>query len=310
MTCYNPLLAFQSRNGGSLVFDEAKAEKYFADEGYRRLHVPCGKCIGCRLAHSASWGARAWQESTMHSESCFLTLTFAPEHLPADGCVSKRDIQLFMKRLRKFVSPVRVRYLACGEYGSKHLRPHYHLVIFGYNFPDRYLFQYNKRTHSKYYRSSSLEKLWPFGHCIIGNVSFESCSYVARYTLKKGFGASVKENAKNSGLTPEFVVMSNRPGIGATWYEKFKSDVFPSDKMPVLTRKGIIHIKPARYYEKLLERESPELLHDIKLERAERCAELELSGEFDHDRIKARWELALLRFKDNFRAYENGELFL
>lgn len=44
----------------------------------------------------------------------------------------KTDLQKFMKRLRKNISHIsneRIRYYACGEFGPKHLRPHYHLQL-------------------------------------------------------------------------------------------------------------------------------------------------------------------------------------
>lgn len=177
----------------------------------------------------------------MHEENSFLTLTYSDEMLPSDGSVHVRELQLFMKRLRKAIAPQKVRYYACGEYGDRTWRPHYHLVLFGFGFPDRYPW---KQSGSGFtlYRSPLLDRLWavdgrPLGHAEIGTVTAESGGYVARYVLKKVGGAPAKDHYLRphpvSGelfqVEPEFALMSSRPGIAGAWFDKFEGDVFPSD---------------------------------------------------------------------------------
>ena len=148
--------------------------------------IPCGKCIGCRLAHSRQWAVRCVHEASLHERNCFLTLTFDDAHLPVSGSVSVRDVQLFLKRLRKALSyqNIKIRFFACGEYGDKNLRPHYHLILFNYDFSDdRQLLR--QTPYGPLYISDFLFRLWPYGFHTIGNVTFKSCAYVARYVTKK-----------------------------------------------------------------------------------------------------------------------------
>ena len=90
--------------------------------------VPCGKCGFCIKKAIDSWCLRLGHEMEVSSSAFFITLTYDNEHLPPGAELSKRDLQLFIKRLRK-VNPG-IRYFAVGEYGSERGRPHYHAVIF------------------------------------------------------------------------------------------------------------------------------------------------------------------------------------
>lgn len=182
-------------------------------------------------------------ESKLHSENSFVTLTYSDDHLPVDGSLSPEALQRFVKRLRFRVSVLRgdggglaqLRYFAAGEYGDTLGRPHYHLIVFGF-FPHDARKWRQVRGHLSY-RSSFLEEVWPFGHVEVGTVSPLSCGYVARYAMKKLTGdAALEAYVRAHPLTgqpftvlPEFARMSRRPGIGAGWFEKFRSDAFPSD---------------------------------------------------------------------------------
>lgn len=93
--------------------------------------VGCGRCLFCRIKKRNKWTARLILENACHSSSIFVTLTYSNEFLPSPPSVSKRELQLFLKRLRKALGDKKIRYYACGEYGDTFLRPHYHLIIFG-----------------------------------------------------------------------------------------------------------------------------------------------------------------------------------
>lgn len=170
----------------------------------------------------------------MHDLNSFITLTFSDEHLPLDFSVSVRDIQLFMKRLRKRCG--KVRFYACAEYGDKDFRPHYHLLVFGYQFPDRQAWLKSPSGFIQY-RSDILSTLWPFGHALVSDVTPQSAGYVARYVLKKLNGARADEyytrinphTGEYIRVRSEFAVMSTKPGIGRAWYDANKRDAFPSD---------------------------------------------------------------------------------
>lgn len=192
-------------------------------DGIGYTSYPCGQCIACRLNKVRDWTIRLMHESRFHQDSVFITLTYDPEHLPVDGCVHKEDIQLFMKRLR-YYHP-NVRFFACGEYGERYSRPHYHLIIFGLSIKDP-LFKgkvYDKKSKGYYLKS----KLWMNGNMYLGDVTYSSCRYVASYVNKKQFGKKGKEFYQTNSLTPEFTLMSRRPGIGTEFvnFTKQCSDV-------------------------------------------------------------------------------------
>jgi hypothetical protein len=175
-------------------------------------------------------------EASQHDENSFVTLTYADQHLPMDGSLSVRAVQLFFKRLRKSLAGRPVRYYACGEYGETNGRPHYHVILFGYQFPDLVAWRRSPTGHYLY-RSEKLEKLWPFGHSEVGHVTHQSAGYCARYTLKKLTGEPAAAHYSRphpltgvvSNVIPEFGLMSRRPGIGSSWFDQFHSDAFPSD---------------------------------------------------------------------------------
>lgn len=173
-----------------------------------------------------------------------------------------------MKRLRKRVG--KLRFFACGEYGDATLRPHYHILLFGYDFSDRKPWRKSPSGHVLY-RSAKLEALWPLGNCEVGALTPDSAGYVARYCLKKINGKQASEHYRRihplTGevvqVRPEFICMSTKPGIGAEWYDKYSGDAFPSDFVVVDGKK-----KPVpRYYAKKLAVTAPEELERIKLRR-------------------------------------------
>lgn len=246
-------------SGGKLVFRGVGEWSGFS--------LPCGKCIGCRLERSRQWAVRLVHESKMHSESSFITLTFAPEFLPSDSSLSVVTCQLFLKRLRERVAPRRIRFFLCGEYGEKFGRPHYHAVIFGYGFPDKV--PYAGGGQFQLYRSKELEDVWGMGQCPIGDVSFESAAYVANYATKKVIGE--KAEAFYGSRKPEFLLMSRRPGIGRSWIEKYSGDVYPKDE--VISRG--FPSRPPRYYDQVLEAKDPALLASLKVRRELEAEKLE-----------------------------------
>lgn len=254
MPCYHPLSAFQCADG-SIVFYESKRH-----DTVKSLSLPCGQCIGCRLERSRQWAIRCMHEAQMHTQNCFITLTYDDAHLPSDRSLHYRDFQLFIKRLRKRYPGRRIRYYMAGEYGENFGRPHWHACIFGLDFDDKKLW---KRTaaNSLLYRSANLELLWPFGYSSIGDVTFESAAYVARYIMKKVTGKNAAEHYQEidpdtgeiTNRTPEFTKMSLKPGIGYEWYKQYTSDVYPHDYVVVRGKK----VKPPKFYDKKYKLDNP-----------------------------------------------------
>lgn len=237
------------------------------------LTIPCGQCIGCRLERSRQWATRCLHEASLYEENCFVTLTYSEDKIPPFGSLRKRDFQLFMKRLREYFPSSRIRFFHCGEYGSLTKRPHYHCLLFNFDFPDKEL--WSVRNGLPVWRSPILEKLWPDGQSEIGSVTFESAAYVARYVVKKVTGEAAAEHYlrvdEDTGecvrIEPEYCTMSRRPGIGADWYAKFGMEVFPADSVVV---RG--HLSPVpRFYGSLFELAAPAEYRKIKARRKRRA---------------------------------------
>lgn len=175
-----------------------------------RMFVACGKCLECKMKKSNEWGFRLAHEASLHEKNCVVTLTYNDDFLPADLSVRKTETQNFMKRLRKSIYPHKVRFFACGEYGAKKGRPHYHVVLFGYC-PDDLTYLYTTEKGEVLYKSESLAKVWGKGFVSVGlDVTVNTAKYLSKY-LQKNIGKPKSENEKQ----PPFVLMSNRPGIGA-----------------------------------------------------------------------------------------------
>lgn len=149
----------------------------------RGLYVPCNHCVSCRISYSREWAVRLMNEfETSHNKGCFITLTYSDEHLPADLSLHKEDLQKFFKRLRKHLKGHQIKYYACGEYGDKFKRPHYHAIIFNLSVMDAMIV---------------LPKAWQFGFFKILPVYYESCKYVTGYVMKKYNGEKAKEEYGN-----------------------------------------------------------------------------------------------------------------
>lgn len=253
MTCYHPITMYRVRNGKNPVTG-AWPLTTSPKLGYtdKPVQVPCGQCIGCRLEYARQWTDRCEKE-LMHpylplipelekvqagakvqqleyrKESCFLTLTYDNEHLPDDKGLNKSDLQKFWKRFRKAHPLVRIRYLACGEYGDQLGRPHYHAIVFGYSFNG--VEPWCKNELGQYtYVCKELSELWPLGLATVTNdVSRELIGYVARYVVKKVNGdmsiAHYTDPETGVIRQKEFLVMSRRPGIGETWIRENAAEV-------------------------------------------------------------------------------------
>lgn len=230
--------------------------------------VPCGNCLGCDLERSRQWAVRCMHEASLHQDNAFVTLTYDDEHLPAAGSLDPAAFPLFMRRLRKEAPGV--RYFYCGEYGEEGWRPHYHALLFGWWPGDAR--RCGARGDHAVFRSEALGRLWPFGFSEVGDVSFDSAAYVARYVVKKVRGSAAAEHYawcdQETGevwqRTEEFAQMSRRPGIGAGWFGRFGAELERNGKVVVAG-----HETPMpRYYRKLMDKASPEAAERLAQEAA------------------------------------------
>lgn len=270
MACYGPLTGYRPNAGPEgdrrLVFDPRKAVSGLP------IPVPCGQCIGCRLDWSLGWAIRCMSEKRLHADSAFLTLTYDDDHLPKNYSLNPMHLTLFMKRLRMRLG-TGLRFFACGEYGELTQRPHYHVLLLNYSFNDRKMDRQSKSGSANLYVSATLSNLWEYGHANFGEVTLESCAYVASYCTKKLIISDktplsvLQRNLLKLSRVPEFHRMSRRPGIGMDAFARFNGEWFRADSMVMSGKeKGI-----PRYF-------------DVKFEEANPAPEGRLLS--DLDRIK------------------------
>lgn len=198
MHCTNPFHKFPTRSEWILLGREKIHKKY--PRGY--IEVPCGRCLGCRIAHARMWTVRLMCELKYWKEAGFITLTYNDENLPEFASLIKSDLQLFYKRFRKELSnekrimeigkgfeesessiscmESKVKYYSCGEYGEKG-RPHYHVILFGYGLASAFIDgELRKVKNGFVVQSGPLCKCWPKGRVHIGEVTYDSFHFLQR----------------------------------------------------------------------------------------------------------------------------------
>lgn len=209
-----------------------------------------------------------------------------------------------MKRLRKAIKP-KVRYMMSGEYGedpngvknpftgeTQLGRPHFHAAIFGYHFPDRQEYRYiSNPGQDGYwtYTSEELTEIWGMGHCVIGDLNWQSARYVAGYMYKKINGKQadehyVKIDPETGVMTqviPEYASMSLRPGIGHDWFHMNWKDF----RKGYITANGYKHRIP-EYYLQLLSKHDPSSVNTIRREKQALSDSHDPESQTDRLRIK------------------------
>lgn len=263
MSCYHPITALDYGFNPETGNRKIKVFKPHLEEnlnslkdkyGDQLLLLPCGHCIGCAMDYSRQWSSRIMLEASKYDENCFITLTYSDEFVKQK--LDKKDLQKFFKRFRKAVAPRKIRYFACGEYGESTHRPHYHAIIFGYDFHDKELLKKGSGGNLLY-TSAFLNELWPFGITSIGSVDVASAAYVARYSMKK----------RLTGIdNDEFLIMSRRPGIAC---DMFDESFYDTDK---IYGPGFGKTRVPRYFDKKAEAAWSDKFIIAKGERLNRLA--------------------------------------
>lgn len=162
----------------------------------------CRKCGECLQVRANEWALRGYFELQQYTENCFITLTYKNNPIR----LHKEHMQNFIKRLRKKIDH-KIKYFSCGEYGDQRLRPHYHIIIFGYDFPDK-KFVRMSNSNKAIYQSNILDKLWPQGLATVQDANENTVKYSAKYSAK--LKNNLPEHLKNY---PEFNTMSHNLGI-------------------------------------------------------------------------------------------------
>ena len=245
-------------------------------------------------------------EAKRHRENKFLTLTYDPENLPIDGSLVPEHFTKFMKKLRKAVYPEKLRYYHCGEYGDNFDRPHYHAALFGLELTDEEL--YGHSNGEPLYTSNFLTDLWGRGLVVVGTLTHESAAYIARYCTKKVNGRKKDEGhyvrscpitGETTEVLPEYATMSNRPGIGRDFYERYSTDFFPDDEA---VHAGRI-FKPPRYYAEMYKLTDPEGWEEVRQKR--RIFQSRHALDNSDERLAARERVQEAQFKMLPRSYDN-----
>ena len=227
MPCYSPIKARRRPDGSVVMLGSVHEPALLSQAG--SFALPCGRCIGCRLKYSQMWAIRCVHEASMYDQNCCVTLTYSDDHLPEHGDLVYRDFQLFMKRLRQKFKGRLVRFFCGGEYGDKTLRPHFHALLFNFDFSDKVV--YSERGGRPVLWSSAIaDGLWRCGNVVVGEASFDSAAYIARYVTKKVYGDLAEQHYTDPDtgyrLTAEFAHMSlKNGGIGIPWLRKFGAGV-------------------------------------------------------------------------------------
>lgn len=278
--CTSPLRAYRNPAGGQLLFKNIThgvdgRENFF--NLTRQVEIGCGQCWECRLQKVRDWAVRmmceAWIQEENGRGSTMLTLTYDPENVPYvyDGknrtdvmTLSKRDLNLFTKRLRERLRRrglENFKYFGCGEYGDNggelFGRPHYHIILMGVEFNDKYLWSTSEAGYPVC-KSDLLDSVWCFGLATISDFDFGSAEYCVKDVLKRITESDTESHKKwlkehklenldqyYEGRQKEFHLSSNRPGIGSGWIDKYGKTVFPNGKMPKMNG---TRMNPPRYF--------------------------------------------------------------
>lgn len=230
------------------------------------MFVPCGHCCVCKNRLSHNWVKRLEMESKCHQFSIFFTLTYNNNAVPTvqlvpdkfvlvpiqnfDTCIeldgilddrssklfefsyelkvlSVREVQLFIKRLRRLIDyeyekgnikeeiKPTIRYYINGEYGPTTFRPHHHGILWT---DSRWVSEHFNdllvKAWSKYDRTT--KKSFPLGNVDWSFVDSSAARYVAQYVNCTDSLPKVFTSAK---IKP-FSVQSRHPALGTL----FQSD--------------------------------------------------------------------------------------
>ena len=286
MTCSSPNLVRMGKGrpkmlGPYMAYVAKHRDTQRLIEAGKLVQVPCGKCEECAKNSAENWGTRCELEAKYYEQSLFVTLTYDSEHLPVynafeertyrgvknpidfeirgktyeRGTLYKKDLTLFLKRMnidavRKGYSETgkSCRYYACGEYGGKRYRPHYHIIIFGLQPPDLTVEKISKdgKKGIIHYKSAWLTEKWGMGIVDIEEANYGSARYVAGYATKKHKEA---EFYKYLGIVKPYTTMSRRPGIAYQYWNDHRDEIYKegADKIYLTGGKTV---KPPKYFDR------------------------------------------------------------
>ncbi len=232
MACINPKKAWWSKHRhpetGNLtpVFRPDHSH-----ELYGSFLLPCGKCQPCLAKKVQAKCIQCVHEMHSVKHSCFLTLTYDDDHLVINnrslsGTLVKEHLKQFHKSLRKRINDTygkdyKYKYFQSGEYGGLTGRPHYHVLLMGYDFPDKTRVAITSKR--PLYDSETLNTLWKYGHVRLEDAGIGAASYIAKYAIKEYMsGNRDLESLETTGRIPQYITQSRQ--IGKTHLHKYAKE--------------------------------------------------------------------------------------
>jgi len=187
-------------------------------------------------------------EATQHEGNSFVTLTYDDEHLPEGHELRPKDLSSFLKRLRKSIYPLKIRYFGVGEYGEQTKRPHYHLALFGYQQCEKGVTRPNRSGYCCDL-CDRVQRNWAMGNIYSGGLETTSAAYIAGYVTKK---LTNPDDPRLEGKHPEFARMSLKPGIGSEFTHEIANTLLTHrldtpENIPTHLRHGSTHLPLGRY---------------------------------------------------------------
>lgn len=174
----------------------------------------------------SNWSFRLMQEYKRCDSAQFVTLTYDTDHVPISPkgfmTLSKTDPQKFLKRLRKRNPDSKLKYYLCGEYGTKNMRPHYHLILFNA-------------------RLDTIQPAWSVNDVYIGDVHYGEVNEASvGYTLK--YMSKLKQIPlhANDDRLKEFALMSK--GLGDNYLTEAMKEWHKAD----LTERMYLNLKDGK----------------------------------------------------------------
>lgn len=271
--------------------NEYRKQEYEYGGRYSWEKVPCKWCAGCQETYSKEWATRCMLEASQYKHNYFITLTYDENHIPKDdelvnkktgeifqndnweqGHLLSKDLQDFNKRVRehwrKNYGHTGIRFYASGEYGGQTKRPHYHMIMFNLPIPLEELKIYKIKEGHILWNCDILTEKWGKGFVGLAEVNWDTCAYTARYVMKKLKGKIDDEKYYEQGMTPEFVRMSRKPGIGLQYFTENFQKIYRNDEIILAGHKEKIQpVKPPKYFDIKFAELFPETMDKIKAAR-------------------------------------------
>ena len=158
--------------------------------------VGCRECWQCRKRRVNDYVGRCIAESKFAKKTYSVTLTYDADQGVNAVTLIYKDVQDFLKRLRK---NYKCRYIVTGEYGSAKGRSHWHIILFFQdNWPE---VTSNKRVDWKY---------WKHGFAYFQEPDWKGFEYCLKYVLKD----------QTSRQSDSHLAMSKKPPLGHEFFQQ------------------------------------------------------------------------------------------